>query len=124
MKNLWINYEEWKYATEYRKYQQSKWWAEIFYDIPSWQYPEFEEFQNCDKQRGIPLKDSSEILKGNGNSTLLSLTEGSNLLQNKTMFIPSGGTQATHMLSEKGILRGERLCPWVPRTTKDWVALC
>lgn len=83
-----------------------------------------QEQQGSNEQGRISLKDSREVLKRNGYSTLLGIKERSDLLQDKAMRIPSTGAQAAYLLSERGILRGEKLCPWTPRTTKDWVALC
>ena len=46
---LWMNYAEYKKLNEYTKYLESKWWAWAFHGIHPGQYPEFEEFKNCDK---------------------------------------------------------------------------
>ena len=89
----WMNYEEYKKLNEYTKYLESKWRAWAFYGIHPGQYPEFEEFQNCDKSRGIPLKDSVKVPKGNGYSTLLGIKERNNLLQDKAMCVSSAGAQ-------------------------------
>lgn len=111
----WINYEEYKKLNEYTKYLESKWWAWSFYGIHSGQYPEFEEFQNCNKSRGIPLKDSSEVLERNGYSTLLGIKERGDLLQDSLVYIPSGTAKGIDVIRPTG-LEG--------RPTKDWSSFC
>ena len=93
------------------------------YGIHKREYTKQQEQQSSDFERRISLKDGGKVLKGNGYSTLLGFKERDNLLQDKTMSIPCTGAQANHILSERGLLRGEKLCPWVPRATKDWIAL-
>ena len=44
-----------------------------------------QEFESSNKQGSISLKDSGEVLKGNGYSTLLCIKEGGDLLQDKAM---------------------------------------
>lgn len=43
--------------------------------------------QGSDKQRSISLKDSGEVLKRNGHSTLLGIKKRSDLLQDKAMSV-------------------------------------
>lgn len=54
-----------------------------------------QEQQGGDKQRGVSFKDSREVLKRNGYSTLLGIKERSYLLQDKAMRIPCKGTEIT-----------------------------
>ena len=49
-----------------------------------------QEFKSCNKQGRIPLKDSSKVSQGTGYSTLLSIKEGGDLLQDKTMCLSCG----------------------------------
>ena len=109
---LWINYEEWRIYKEYTKYLESKWWALAFYGIHPGQYPEFKEFKSSNIKRSVPFKNSIEVLKRPGYTTLLSKQKGSDLLQNKGMYVPENGT-FTITLQE----------PW-DKARQDWYSLC
>ena len=108
----WINYEEYKKLNEYWRYLESKWWASSFYGIHPGQYPEFEEFKSSNKHGSISLKDSSKVSQGTGYTALLSGQKGSDILQDKTMYLP-GGRAFTIILSED----------W-NKASKDWNSLC
>ena len=59
------------------------------------QYPEFKEFKDSNKDRGLPFKDSGKVSERSGHSALLSLEETDNILQNKTMRVPCEGAFTT-----------------------------
>lgn len=91
----WTNYEDWKAYDEWTKFRERIWFEELFYGykwpdngIYKWIDSKQQEQQSSNKQRSLPLKDGGKILAGNGNSTLLSITKGSNILQDKTVSIP------------------------------------
>ena len=95
--NLWINYENYKVGQDWIKRKQKEWERLAFYGyrgpedgFHKWLDTKQQEQQGSNKQRSLPLKDGGKILAGNGNSALLSITKGSNLLQDKAMSIPCG----------------------------------
>lgn len=109
---LWMNYAEYKKLNECAKYLERKWWAEHLHGIHPGQYPELEEFQSRNKSRSISLKDSIKFSQGAGYTALLSGQKGSDILQDKTVFIPAGRA-FTIILSED----------W-NKASKDWNSLC
>ena len=77
-----------------------------------WLDTKLKEFESSNKQWSISLKDSSKVSQGTGYTTLLSGQKGSDILQDKTMYLPGGGA-FTIILSED----------W-NKASKDWNSLC
>ena len=102
----WINYEEYRKLNEYTKYLESKWWAWTFYGIHPGQYPKLKEFESSNKQGSISLKDSSKVSQGTGYNALLSEQKGSDILQDKTMFIPCWPAKGIDILRQTGLEGG------------------
>ena len=71
-----------------------------------------QEQQGSNKQGSISLKDSSKVSQGTGYTALFSGQKGSDILQDKTMYLP-GGRAFTIILSED----------W-NKASKDWNSLC
>jgi hypothetical protein len=94
--NIWINYENWKAAYEWIKTKELEWQRLVFYGyrgpkdgFHKWLDSKQQEQQGSNEQGSIPLKDSIEVSKRDGNSTLLCIKERDNLLQDAAMRIPS-----------------------------------
>ena len=68
-----------------------------------WLDSKLKEFQGGNFERSIPFKNSSEVSQGAGHTALLSEQKGSDILQDKTMFIPCWPAKGIDILRQTGL---------------------